>query len=282
MKPSIETITFHGLEALRLTAARGAQATISLLGGQVLSWVTPDGRERLYLSERAVLDGSAPIRGGIPVCFPQFSGQGGLPKHGFVRTAPWRVVTQRCGDDYALVTLATEDDAASHTLWSHNFGLELTVMLEGDFIDLELGVSNTGEMPLAFTGALHTYLRVDRVEDVTLEGLRGLSYRDSADGDRQGRDTASALTFSGETDRVYLGSSQPMTLKTPQSTLGIAQDGFTDVVVWNPWSAKCAALSDMPADGWRQMLCVEAAVAGAPQIVRPGDEWYGRQKLTAA
>ena len=281
MKPSIESRTFHGLEALRLTSARGAQATISLFGGQVLSWVTPDGCERLYLSERADFGGSAPIRGGIPVCFPQFSGQGGLPKHGFVRTRPWRLVSQRCGEGFALVTLATDDDASSHSLWSHNFGLELSVMLEDDSIDLELGVSNTGEMPLAFTGALHTYLRVDRVDDAQLEGLRGVSYRDSASDNRQGREMADALTFSGEVDRIYLGAAHPMTLSTGAGRLGIAQDGFTDVVVWNPWSKKCATLPDMPPEGWREMLCVEAAVAGAPQIVRPGDEWYGRQKLTA-
>ena len=104
MKPSIETIAFHGSDALRLSSPDGSQAIVSLLGGQVLSWTTADGRERLYLSERSVFDGNAAIRGGVPVCFPQFSGQGTLPKHGFVRTKPWQLATQRCGDDYALLT----------------------------------------------------------------------------------------------------------------------------------------------------------------------------------
>jgi hypothetical protein len=68
----------------------------------VLSWVTPDGRERLFLSDKAVFDGSVAIRGGIPVCWPQFAGLGELPKHGFVRTLPGRsapsvaVTTTRC------------------------------------------------------------------------------------------------------------------------------------------------------------------------------------------
>jgi hypothetical protein len=58
VKPSIETIAFHGLEALRLRGPGGSSAVISRLGGQVLSWITPDGRERLFLSGRAVFDGS--------------------------------------------------------------------------------------------------------------------------------------------------------------------------------------------------------------------------------
>ena len=282
MKPNIEQISFHGLEALRLTGPKGAQAVVSLFGGQVLSWVTPDGRERLYLSERTVLDGSAPIRGGIPVCFPQFSGQGSLPKHGFVRTKPWRVENQRRGEDYALLTLATEDDAATHSLWSHSFDLELTVMLEEDALDLELGISNTGEEALTFTGALHTYLRVEDIERAALEGLGGVAFRDCAPQPREGREQSARLAFTGEIDRIYLGAARPLSLATGCGTLGVAQDGFMDMVVWNPWAEKCATLSDMPPDGWRQMLCVEAAVAGTPLTVRPGEEWYGRQKLYLA
>ena len=281
MKPNIETILFHGYEALRLNGPRGAQAVVSLFGGQVLSWTPSDGRERLYLSERAVFDGREPIRGGIPVCFPQFSSQGGLPKHGFVRCKPWEVTAQRCGGDYALVTLLTEDDAATHALWSHSFELELTVMLEADTLDLELGLSNTGEEALTFTGALHTYLQVDAIENVRLSGLCGTNYRDSANGGREGREAAEILTFAGETDRIFLGASRPLSLNDGAGQLGIAQDGFTDVVVWNPWADKGAALADLPPDGWRRMLCVEAAVAGAPLTVRPGEEWYGRQKLMA-
>ena len=281
MKPHIESITFHGYEALRLNGPRGAQAVVSRFGGQVLSWTPSDGRERLYLSERAIFDGREPIRGGIPVCFPQFSSQGGLPKHGFVRCKPWQVTAQRCGDDYALVTLLTEDDAATHALWSHSFELELTVMLEADTLDLELGLSNTGEEALTFTGALHTYLQVDAIENVRLSGLCGTNYRDSANGGREGREAAEILTFAGETDRICLGASRPLSLNDGAGQLGIAQDGFTDVVVWNPWADKGAALADLPPDGWRRMLCVEAAVAGAPLTVRPGEEWYGRQKLMA-
>ena len=281
MKPSIETIRFRDTEALRLNGPRGASAVISLLGGQVLSWITPDGRERLFLSDKAVFDGSVAIRGGIPVCWPQFAALGDLPKHGFVRTRPWQVATERCGDDYALVTLAIEDDEATRALWPHAFRLELTLMLEDDRIDLELSVSNTGEAPFSFTGALHTYLRVTQVEDVALEGLYGHHYRDAANGDKVIRDSGTAVMVDAEIDRVYRDVKRPQLLQAGNLSLGIQSQDFPDVVVWNPWVDKCGALADMPADGWRHMLCVEAAVAETPVLVPAGEEWYGRQTLVA-
>ena len=281
MKPCIDDIEFHGIPALRLAAPDGSAAVIARLGGQVLSWTSADGRERLYLSPRAMFDGSVAIRGGIPVCFPQFAGLGGLPRHGFVRTREWAVAARRCGDDYALATLAIADDEASRALWPHPFGVELTVMLEAGRLDLELGVANTGDTPFAFTGALHTYLRVVQVEDAALEGLRGHEYRDAAGGDRLARETGTEIIVEGEVDRVYHDIRRPQLLKAGNLSLGIDQQGFPDVVVWNPWVDRCATLADMPPDGWRHMLCVEAAVARQPVTLAAGEEWFGRQTLVA-
>jgi len=281
MTLSIETIEFHGIEALRLNGPRGSSAIISRLGGQVLSWVTPDGRERLFLSERAVFDGSVAIRGGIPICFPQFAGLGELPKHGFLRTREWSVVTQRCGEDYALVTLGMADDDETRALWPHAFKAEITLMLEVDRIDLEFSVENTGGAPFAFTGALHSYLRVVQVEDAVLEGLHGYDYRDAANGDRVVRETGTEFIVEGEVDRVYFNVRRPQLLNAGNLSLGIQNQGFPDVVVWNPWVDRCAALSDMPADGWRHMLCVEAACVRQPVMLPAGEEWYGRQTLVA-
>lgn len=280
MTPTIEDIEFHGISALRLNGPQGASAVVSKLGAQVLSWITPDGRERLYLSDKAVFDGSVAIRGGIPVCWPQFAGLGDLPRHGFVRTREWQVSARRCGDDYALLTLELADDEATRALWPHPFRLELTVMIEADRIDLELCVANTGAAAFAFTGALHTYLRVVQVEDVTLEGLYGHDYRDAARGDVVVRDSGTHIAVEAEMDRIYRRVKRPQLLQAGHLSLAVQGQGFPDVVVWNPWVEKCATLTDMPADGWRHMLCVEAA-AEQPVVVPAGDEWYGRQTLVA-
>jgi glucose-6-phosphate 1-epimerase len=279
MKHGIEDIEFHGIPAFRLNGPQGSSAVVSQLGAQVLSWTTPDGRERLFLSDRAKFDGSISIRAGIPVCFPQFADRGNLPKHGFVRTRPWTVSARRSAEDYALLTLECVDDAATLALWPHPFRLELTVMLEADRIDLELCVVNTGSATFEFTAALHTYLRLVQVEDVALEGLYGHDYRDAANGNVLVRDSGTELTVDRETDRIYRNVRRPQLLHAGNHSLAIQQQGFPDTVVWNPWVDKCANLSDMPTDGWRHMLCVEAAAADNPQTVAAGDEWYGRQTL---
>ncbi|MEN9479513.1 MAG: hypothetical protein RLZZ298_908 [Pseudomonadota bacterium] len=282
MKPSIETIDFNGTEALRLNGPGGSSAIISKLGGQVLSWITPDGRERLFLSDAAVFDGSVAIRGGIPVCFPQFSDLGDLPKHGFLRTREWTLGDQRCGDDYALVALEISDDEETRDIWPFPFRAEITLMLEVDRIDVEFCVENTGGEPFEFTGALHSYLRLVQVEDAALEGLYGCDYRDAANEDQIIRESGTELRIEAETDRVYHGVKRPLSLQAGNHSLTIQNQNFPDVVVWNPWVERCAALTDMPSDAWRQMLCVEAAVVEKPISVVPGEEWYGRQTLVVA
>ena len=41
----------------------------------------------------AKLDGSKPISGGIPFCFPQF-GPGAIQQHGFARNLDWEIIEQ--------------------------------------------------------------------------------------------------------------------------------------------------------------------------------------------
>ena len=47
----------------------GESVTVYLYGATVTSWKA-NGQEQLFLSEKALLDGSKPIRGGIPLVFP--------------------------------------------------------------------------------------------------------------------------------------------------------------------------------------------------------------------
>lgn len=275
----IDAIEFHGQPALRLSTSSGASAIVSVFGAQVLSWIPAGGSERLYLSEEARFDARTPIRGGIPVCFPQFAGLGKLPKHGFARNRAWTPAERHCGDDFAVVTLHLGEDEDTLALWPHPFAAELTVAIDGNRLDVELEVENTGLTPFAFTAALHTYLRVAEVEETLLQGLYGHEYRDAADGDRLKRETGEAVTIEGVTDRVYYDAQRPLLLREAARSLGIHAQGLPDVVVWNPWESACAALPDMPASGFRRMLCVEAAAARSKIALDAGDSWCGRQTL---
>ena len=59
-----------GENKIEATLPTGESISVHLFGATVTSWKLADGQEQLFLSEKAVLDGSKPIRGGIPVVFP--------------------------------------------------------------------------------------------------------------------------------------------------------------------------------------------------------------------
>ena len=63
-----------------------------LYGACVTSWKQPSGDEVLFVRPDAKFDGSKPISGGIPHCFPQF-GPGALPQHGFARNMDWSIAS---------------------------------------------------------------------------------------------------------------------------------------------------------------------------------------------
>lgn len=279
MLASIEETVFKDQPVVTLTSGDGARAVVSLFGGQVLSWLPANGLEQLFISERAVFDGKTPIRGGIPVCFPQFSRLGKLPAHGFVRDALWTLREQRCGADFALVTLGITDDERSHAMWPSMFDAEITVVIGADRMDVEFEVSNTGHAPFAFTAALHTYLQVGEVEHIRLEGLHGHDYRDAADDNRIKHDTGDVVTVEGEVNRVYHDVSRPLLLRDGNRSVGINTEGFPDVVVWNPWEDRCKDFADLDPRAFRKMICVEAAAAHSRIALDAGESWFGRQTL---
>lgn len=279
------TITFNGQPALQLQSPDGAQAVVLLHGAHLVSWrpAGPDrqpGDEQLYLSERAIYAEGQAVRGGVPVIFPQFEKRGPLPRHGLARTRHWELAESRVGTDHAVAVLRLVDDDATKAHWPHAFEAELTVSISGPRLDIELAVINTDQAPLHFTAALHTYLRVVDVNLVRLEGLSGLRYIDSTSGEEH-LDFNQTLQVHGEVDRIYMRATQGLLLRDQGRRVALESQGFDDVVVWNPGPEKCAAMPDMPAEGWREMLCVEAARITHPIDLPPGEEWAGRQSLLA-
>ncbi|NUN92636.1 MAG: BatD family protein [Verrucomicrobiae bacterium] len=170
MTDQIEMAELHGQPVIKLQTPDGAVALISLFGAQLLSWTPAGGEDRLYLSPKAVFDGQTAIRGGVPLCFPQFAGEGPLPKHGFARNKQWAVSGSRAGKDFAVTTLQLVDDADTRALWPHAFAAEMSISIGGGRLDMELEVTNTGDAPFSFTAALHTYLKVREVSVPALGG----------------------------------------------------------------------------------------------------------------
>lgn len=165
-------------------------------------WVASDGHERLFLSSASAWEVGQPIRGGIPLCWPQFSGRGPLPKHGLVRTATWDILSMRSEDASSdLPTLTLGLSAAPNELlpsYPHAFSAALTVTLGADTLSLCLRVTNENTRePIEFTCALHTYFSTTDSTRATVTGLRGLTYEDNAAGGARAVDTGDAVAIEG-------------------------------------------------------------------------------------
>ena len=247
----------------------------------MVSWRPASGEERLFLSDRAVLDGKTAVRGGVPVCFPQFADRGPLPKHGLARTRPWKLVEARQDDSDALAVLRLVDDDSTRAVWPHGFDLELTVKVCAQQLSLELAVTNTGGLAFGFTAALHTYLAVENLDALRVDGLQGLRYTNSVRSGALEVDGPDELMILGEVDRIYHAATRPLMVHEPSLRTGVALEGFGDVVVWNPGPTKCAQLADMRSHDYQRMVCVEAGAIERAVHVAPGEGWVGRQTLTA-
>lgn len=274
----IRQVQWAGQPALFMRAPDGACVTVLLQGAHVVSWTGSDGQEQLFLSERAVYAPGQAVRGGIPVIFPQFECRGPLPRHGFARTTQWHKGLARCSATDALLVMEFSDDEATQAIWPHVFVAELTIRFSNTRLDIELAVKNTGLAAFRFTAALHTYLLVSDVGRVALEGLHRLRYLDSTRNVEQ-VETHQVLQIDGEIDRIYFDAARELHLHDLGVSRRIAVSGFHDVVIWNPGAEKCLSMPDMLPEGFKQMLCVEAAAVGRPVDLPAGEQWVGRQSI---
>lgn len=253
-----------GLLRIEITNPLGA-AHLYLHGAHV-SHFQPGGQAPvLWLSSKSWFADDKPIRGGIPLCWPWFGPHAtrkDVPSHGFARLKNWSLAeTSQLSDGRTRVVLTLADDEASRAQWPHAFRLSYTVTVGRD-LELDLRVDNPGSAAFRYEEALHTYLAVDDARRTTVEGLAGTAYLDKVrDFTRVVQD--GAVTFTGETDRVYLDTTATCTVvdQPGKRRLTVAKEGSADTVVWNPWIAKAMAMPDFGDDEWPGMVCVETVNA---------------------
>lgn len=278
-----------GLPMLRVDTPV-ATGEVYLHGAHVSAW-TPAGHDPvIWMSRASTFAPGRPIRGGVPICFPWFGGgrePGMAPAHGFARIADWTLAAAEDVD--GVVTLAlrlTDADVAGLPgvqAWPHAFEATYTVTF-GPELGLELSVRNTGAREYSFEEALHTYLHVRDVTAVTVEGLDGARYLDKTPGAGTGLVVQSGpVTFTGETDRVYRSTGTATVVEPGVRTITVTKEGSANTVVWNPWTAKAAAMPDYDDAEWPTMVCVETANALDDAVsLAPGDSHTMRARLAAA
>ncbi|XP_063938573.1 putative glucose-6-phosphate 1-epimerase isoform X2 [Daucus carota subsp. sativus] len=234
----------NGTDQVLLQTNRGASAQVSLHGGQVLSWKNERGEELLFTSSKAIFKPPTAVRGGIPICFPQFGNRGALEQNGFARNKIWVFdespppLQPSDSNGKAYVDLLFKPSEEDLKAWPHS--------------------------------------------EVRVEGVETLDYLDNLCNKERFTEQGDALTFESEVDRVYLSSGSVIAVfdHEKKRTFVIRKEGLPDVVVWNPWEKKAKAIVDLGDEEYKQMLCVDGAAVEKPIALRPGEEWTGRLELS--
>ena len=283
--------------------ATGESVEVLLYGATVTSWKS-HGRENLWLSTAAKLDGSKPVRGGIPVVFPVFGpppkdhAASALPQHGFARNSRWEFLGKSSSESGAISKSGKGDDcvkldfglfssalsAEARKQWPHDFGLIYSVTLGVDSLQTMLNVRNEGSAAFEFQMLLHSYFHVEDVSKTTVNGLMGTSFVDKVADSRQAQESSTAIPITGEMDRVYSKIPQDTTsiLTNGQPRFDVIRDNLSDTVVWNPWKEKAAAMGDFePKDGYKKMICVEVGAVNGWQKLEGGETFEAGQIIKA-
>ena len=220
----------------------------------------------LFMSAASEFHADKPIRGGVPIIFPWFgSREGGVP-HGFARLAEWDLVATTVlplGSIKLCFQLPTDEP--------YRVTFDVTI---GSSLIMELGVRNTGDAPFTFETCLHTYFQIGDIHQLQISGLQGTRYHDqlfAADFS----ETAAAIRFSAETDRVYQDTAATVAIIDPvlDRSIIVSKTGSMSTVVWNPWIAKSQRMPDFGDDEYLRMVCVESGnVSDHAVTLAPGEK----------
>jgi D-hexose-6-phosphate mutarotase len=252
------------------------QGRVYLQGGHVTHYQPAGKPAYLWTSSASLYQPGKAIRGGIPVCWPWFGNhpsESGKPAHGFARTSLWSLVaTDLTTTAETSITLIFNDSPETHCLWPHPFHLTLTIVF-GASLRLFLTMRNSGSSPVSISCALHSYFRIADWRTCRIHGLDCIDYLDKVDG--YGRKQQSgAISLGQETDRIYLLPDSICRIESPETgrDILVRSQGSSATVVWNPGPIKAAAMADMIGEEYREMVCVEAAIAPQePLVLRPGE-----------
>ncbi|WP_422910887.1 D-hexose-6-phosphate mutarotase [Pseudomonas sp. MAC6] len=246
---------------------------ISQQGAQILSYQQDDQPPLIWLSEQAAYKRGQGVRGGVPVCWPWFGNlqrnpqavqamhrqPDAAPAHGLVRSLDWQLQGIDSRDDGVQLEFSYNSASQPLSDWPHVAELRLSIRLD-ERLHIQLNSRNLGDTPLAISQALHSYFAISDIRHVAVEGLHGCRYIETLE-DWQQRQQDGLLTFSDETDRIYLDTPAHLSIldHTWQRRIQLHSGGSNSAVLWNPWIDKAQRLSQFASDAWQGMLCIEHA-----------------------
>jgi glucose-6-phosphate 1-epimerase len=282
--PQLGKVTFldaqGDLAALEVTTP-WSRAEVYLHGAHVTQFQKHGEPALLFLSQCSRFESGAPIRGGIPIIFPWFGKPADKPgQHGFARIREWElkeVTSPADGSVILRLSLPEQGDSAG-------CAAEYAVTV-GETLSAELMVVNRSTRPMVFENCLHTYFTVGDINAVSVTGLKSVDYLDSLEGRQRKIETADAIRFSGEVDRVYVNTPHAVEIRDEslRRIILVEKEHSLSTVVWNPWIAKAKTMPDFGDDEYQRMVCVESGNVAVNEVtLRPGEASRLKVKLSCS
>jgi glucose-6-phosphate 1-epimerase len=179
LAPQAQVNITHSNSRVSAVLPTGEAVEILLYGATITSWKDGKGAEKLWLSEKAKLDGTKAVRGGIPLVFPVFgtapdhAATSKLPQHGFARISRWEFLGKSTSEsssskdggdssvklDFGLSPSNLSEE--SRKAWPYEFGLIYSVTLGREGLTTSIVVRNEGGAAWEFQVLMHSYLRVN-------------------------------------------------------------------------------------------------------------------------
>ena len=253
-----------GLTMVEVSNAQ-ATATIALQGAHLLTWAPKGQQPVIWLSTAAKFAPGKSVRGGIPICWPWFGpheSEKSFPAHGYARTVEWDVVeTEALANGATRLLFRFNGNEASAKMWPHNTPCDYQLTI-GAALEMELLTRNQEKTPVTIGQALHTYFAISNIREVAVDGLDGCPYLDKVDGFKR-KQQDGAVSFSGETDRIYLDSTADCLIDDAamKRRIRISKRSSASTIAWNPWIEKAEQMGDLGERSYLGMVCVESANA---------------------
>jgi glucose-6-phosphate 1-epimerase len=232
------------------------KASISLYGGQVLSWQPVNQKDVFWLSDSCEYQQGKAIRGGIPLCWPWFGPNQGGGNHGFARQRTWQLHKVEIIEDYIKIVLQLHGDN-EHSLWPTRFFLEQELTFSKQFQQI-LKMTNLSEQKVEYSSALHSYFLVSKPLNVAVDSLSGVLFDDKITGKKAQSDKLTHCF--GPLDRIYhCADVQQIIDRGWGRTITVSSEHCHQWVLWNPGKAIANNMSDIHAGGENEFVCLEAA-----------------------
>lgn len=237
----IKPVRYNELDVLEITHS-SCSAKVALQGAHLFSWQPKHAKQDvLWLSEIEPFKQGCAIRGGVPICYPNFAaGLDGkqAPFHGFARTALWEL-----------------DDATVEA-----DGVHLTFRLQS-YAKLEMRLGASCEIRFTHQSdtpsqlALHSYFKLADIRQTEISGLPEHCF----DALSQTQQTVTNPRKIAENVDCIYQIEQPLSVISDLGNarhIEIEHQNAGEIVLWNPWHKPTAAMSEQ---GYQTMVCIETA-----------------------